>query len=471
MESFTLFRIFDQDFAVETGKVIETVKVDMVFKVPGSPEYLEGVINLRNNVIPLLNSGILLWGKPLKSDTSIILECDSSIVSISVSGVKGITNLDKGKIRKALKKDVGEVKKKFIKGIFEVEGKSVFVLNLNAVVGRRTKKKEHNRTAQKTMVNRTDQEDLTKRRGFVIFQIGDEWFGIEVTHVKEIIDCPQNVSPVPRAPEYVSGVFVFRDQNLPVVSLKKFLSIPSHNKENRALILEKDGGSVCLVVDDVKEIKWIREEEIIRKNESTSGVVALDNGKRLVTLLEVSEIFDPLDISTTESVVNNGDVEVLNMKHFIQFSIANIDMAIPIEKVKEVVDVETVTPVPESPPYIVGVYNLRNKVITIVSVAKRTGIDSNEDAGKVVVLEKIPAGLLVSKLKGILNADESQIEPSEKFKNIEGDLIDGVIKKSDGSVVFILNPFALFKDEDLDLGAVKDLVKSGDGHGEERRSP
>jgi len=128
-----------------------------------------------------------------------------------------------------------------------------------------------------------------------------------------------------------------------------------------------------------------------------------------------------------------------------------VDMAVPIEKVREVIEVEDPTPLPGAPEYIKGMYNLRNSVIAIVDLSRKLGIDSKEETGRVVVLGDMPVGLMVNKLRGILKTEEENIQPVEDLTGVEEKLLEGIIKTESGGIIFILDVDTVVQEEDLKL--------------------
>ncbi len=126
-------------------------------------------------------------------------------------------------------------------------------------------------------------------------------------------------------------------------------------------------------------------------------------------------------------------------------------MVIPIEKVKEVIEVDEVSPLPGAPDYVRGMFNLRNSVIAIIDLPKKLDVKIEGDSNKVIVLEYIPAGLVVTKLKGIFRAEEENIQPAEDLAGVEENLLEGIIKTEDGGVIFILDVDKVIEEQDIKL--------------------
>lgn len=76
------FTLREESFAVEIEKVREVLDVTTLTRIPRMPEYLSGVINLRSNVVPVVDLGLVLGMTPIEKtvNTSIM------IVEIGVPG-------------------------------------------------------------------------------------------------------------------------------------------------------------------------------------------------------------------------------------------------------------------------------------------------------------------------------------------------------------------------------------------------
>src|SRR5512135_2887299 len=55
MKKFTIFRISGEIFGIAIERVVEIIKPQRVFSVPGLPDFLSGVMNVRGSVIPLVD--------------------------------------------------------------------------------------------------------------------------------------------------------------------------------------------------------------------------------------------------------------------------------------------------------------------------------------------------------------------------------------------------------------------------------
>jgi purine-binding chemotaxis protein CheW len=82
INSYLTFDLGDELFAANVGKVIEILEIPKITKVPRSPDYMRGVMNLRGSVLPVIDTRAK-FGLPQISDT---VETCVIVMSISMDG-------------------------------------------------------------------------------------------------------------------------------------------------------------------------------------------------------------------------------------------------------------------------------------------------------------------------------------------------------------------------------------------------
>lgn len=133
----------------------------------------------------------------------------------------------------------------------------------------------------------------------IVFNLGEERYGVEISQVKEII-LPTQITRIPNVPSYIEGVLNLRGQIAAIINLRKRLGKESKkNDENtRIIVIELNDAIVGVMVDSVSEVKYLSSkniEEIPRflalKDDSKflKGVGKLEDG--LLTLMDLKELF------------------------------------------------------------------------------------------------------------------------------------------------------------------------------------
>jgi purine-binding chemotaxis protein CheW len=124
------------------------------------------------------------------------------------------------------------------------------------------------------------------------------------------------------------------------------------------------------------------------------------------------------------------------------FKIGNEEYGIDILQVQEILKLPKVTKLPKSKPYIMGVIDLRSKVLPIVDLSKRFGIESNkltENSRAIVVnISGKKVGLGIDSVSHVIKVNASDIEPPPPVvRGISGKYIIGIAKMGDGFVVIL----------------------------------
>ena len=127
-----VFKLNDEQFAVETAKVQSINDMMIITKVPKSKEHIKGLINLRGNVISLLDVNLILDVDKSEDEQSniIILEMQEELVGIAVDQVDEVLDVEEELIEK-----VNELNKKaYIKGIINFKDRIVTLIDIDKLL-------------------------------------------------------------------------------------------------------------------------------------------------------------------------------------------------------------------------------------------------------------------------------------------------------------------------------------------------
>lgn len=137
----------------------------------------------------------------------------------------------------------------------------------------------------------------------------------------------------------------------------------------------------------------------------------------------------------TQGSANVGTVNsVAKAGKYLTFQLAAEEYGIEILKVREIIGLMRVTRIPQSPHYIRGVINLRGKVIPVVDLRTRFGMESTEDTEQscIIVVDVTNAdgslmmGVVVDAVSEVLDIQQSDIEPAPQMSEMDTDVILGM---------------------------------------------
>ncbi len=139
----------------------------------------------------------------------------------------------------------------------------------------------------------------------LIFSLGGKRYGIKVKHVREIYSVRQ-ITPVPRTPDFVVGVFSARGRLLSVIDLHAFLSLPKASLTHHSNIIviasedqgigSKDEMELGLLADEVENVLTLFEDEL------TPMVSSLNDSQVEFTLGVTADMLVVLNL---EALLNN----------------------------------------------------------------------------------------------------------------------------------------------------------------------
>ena len=138
---------------------------------------------------------------------------------------------------------------------------------------------------------------------------------------------------------------------------------------------------------------------------------------------------------------------------YLTFVLAEEEYGLEILKVREIIGMMEITSVPRTPEYVKGVINLRGKVIPVVELRLKFGIEEAERTEEtciiVVDVGEVEMGIIVDKVSEVLNIKADEIEDTPEFgTNVNTDFILGM-GKTEGRVSILLDISKVLGEEDL----------------------
>ena len=128
-------------------------------------------------------------------------------------------------------------------------------------------------------------------------------------------------------------------------------------------------------------------------------------------------------IATTLSELTTQ--ERVQADKYLSFSLGSENYGLEILKVREIIGIIDITPLPQTPEYVKGVINLRGKIIPVISLRTKFGMPSIDytDATCVIVVEvrftdsteRFSIGVIVDTVNEVLDIQREQIEPPPDF--------------------------------------------------------
>ena len=138
----------------------------------------------------------------------------------------------------------------------------------------------------------------------------------------------------------------------------------------------------------------------------------------------------------------------------VSFGLDNEEYGVEVLKVREIIRMTPITKMPNAPPYVEGVINLRGVVVPIISMRKRFNLIENDfDSHTRIMVMDVAGGLtgyIVDGVSEVIRIPSSDIQPAPTIVsgNIGQDYITGVINHADRMLI-LMDVDRMFSENEL----------------------
>jgi|SRR5690606_25252305 purine-binding chemotaxis protein CheW len=133
VNQWVTFRLGDEIYGVNVMQVQEVLRISEIAPVPGAPNYVVGIINLRGNVVTVIDTRTrfgLLPKEPDDASRIVVIEADDQVIGILVDSVAEVVELRASEIESP--PSVGnEDSTRYIHGVTSYNGGLLILVDLN----------------------------------------------------------------------------------------------------------------------------------------------------------------------------------------------------------------------------------------------------------------------------------------------------------------------------------------------------
>lgn len=307
------FELAGQIYGLPLEQVREVLRLPAaIASLPQGAQADLGAVPFRNRVLPLVSLRVLLGLPALLEATArvLIVEIGASAVGLVVDRLDAILRASADTISPVpavLNRGMGEAK---ITALCRLDGERglVSVLAPDRLFS-------DDDTARILDNGRLDQEEMTQtlqsdRESFVVFQLGEEQYGLPIAAVDEVLKLPERLTRVPKTPEFVEGVMNLRGKVVPVIDQgRRFDAVSSVDRAARRVIVTAvDGMQVGFIVDRVSEILALSPSQLSPAPQlpgQTTAVfhrVARASEDRMILLIDPKSLLDQAEADLLKSM-------------------------------------------------------------------------------------------------------------------------------------------------------------------------
>ena len=131
VRQLVVFRLAEGSFGLDIQYVREINRLTEVTTIPTAPAFVEGIMNLRGIVIPVVNLGLkfgLEKAESTKDSRIVVIEADSHVMGLVVDEVSEVLRLSDTEIEPATNMATGGVAVEFIEGVGKVGERLILLL-------------------------------------------------------------------------------------------------------------------------------------------------------------------------------------------------------------------------------------------------------------------------------------------------------------------------------------------------------
>ena len=499
---FVTFAVAGEMFAVPMAPVQEIIRMPAVAQLPLAPPTLEGLANLRGQVLPIVNlrrlfgcaeqahddatrALVIHIGKPL----GFVVDRVASVVSVELSEIESADTIQSIVSANFL---TGVIKRQRADGQQEmllvvdfarlIEGQFTAV-GAGGAAGRHIARGASSNADNGTTADEDETAGGDELR-LVSFSVAGQEYALDISEVQEIVQLPEHISALPNAPAHVLGLMLLRQRLLPLLSLRSLFGLPriTYTEQQRIVVTALPGGQhVGLVTDSVKEVLSVPRAQ----SEPMPGILAaddnlkeftsicrLDEGKRLVSIIATDKLLHMpalvQAIVTAQQVAETQSTQESDMEHddaldavndddiqLVIFRLGAEEFGVPIMSVQEIVRVPaTLTRVPKTPSFVEGVINLRGTVLPVIDQRSRLGLPGIErtEGQRIMVymLGGTRTGFIVDSVAEVLRIPVARITPAPALSDEQSRLISRVANlEGDKRLVMLIDPNHLLQGREM----------------------
>ncbi len=315
-EQLVSFMVDGQEYAFPIGDVQEIVQLpEAITPVPNAPGHVLGVTTLRSRILPLVSLRALfgMHDQALSDANKVVVvsvadgERERVSVGVVMDMVKAVLRVNRalvepvpftlgqsgghGDIRAICRLEDG----RRLVSVLGAEG----MFDLDVLRGLRGDDAATTETTQEEGVMAIEIADDAQ---FVVFRLMDEEYGVPVEAVREIVRVPDQLTRVPRSPDFVEGVINLRGTVLPVIDQRRRFGLDEVERSDRQriMVFTIEGRDTGFIVDSVSEVRRIATAVISpapelsgERGRVVQGVANLHDQRRMILLLDMACLVEP----------------------------------------------------------------------------------------------------------------------------------------------------------------------------------
>ncbi|MBF0236999.1 MAG: chemotaxis protein CheW [SAR324 cluster bacterium] len=468
ISQFVTFMVNQEIFGVLIHAVEEIITLpDKITPVPRAPYYFSGMINLRGEVISVIdlrNRFHMPAAVPTNMTRILIVSVNGVKVGMIVDAVTRVLPINSKDVRPP-PAIVSRSESSYIFGSVRQNEGVLLLIDTDLLIDP-AELVLHNhipKDDKKTNLAHPLQVSKTYRERILIgFRLNQDYYALDINYVEEIIEMPK-ITLVPEMADKIEGIFYQRDQALPILRLGRRFLLPdiAYTEDTSVLIVNDDRLMMGLIVDQITEVFHVLENDIvppppnisgrsaeqldgiikIKRNDHTEVIMALNLPSLLTEdeqahLQQLRDELNDIEDETSEEETHSEIISIL------KFKVGEETFAVRVLEINEITTIQKMVRVPKAPPFVKGVINLRGDVITIIEMATFFGNQPLpvSEKTRIIIIEvnDQKAGFQVDQILGIDHVPYHLFEKPVGINRQYNEFVEGIGRTSEKGEIVIL---------------------------------
>jgi len=480
---YLIFQVGDNYFSIYTNNVIEVISEHDLTLLPFVPDYIDGLINIKGQVLPQLNLRKFFLSDNkldyLESSELIIVETSRSPCALKIDNLLGKFSIENKQIKSIkdyhkneeiteninndnngnedkINKDVIEFNgiNKFITGEFNWNNKIVLILESN-YFGEVINSKD-TPSGGKGLLGKNEETNEIDKNEFIdclVVSNGQEKYALKLMDILEIVDADQ-ITSLPGSPDEIIGITMVRDNPLVVLSLSEMLGNQINNDNSQSIVVVERGNAIYgLQVDAILGISYFDFDllQVIEDDNAELSGILTTSSNEIIGLIQPENLINDEAHKHFIKYVPEKNEQIVHeeeqSKSVLHVTIGDEEYAIPLEDINKIVEYkepEVVTS--EINKKIVGAVDINGIILPVLDIALSNSNNISPEIknklkqdvstrGFVIIgIENKEWALTVSEAKEIIDLPLNNIE---KISESDSGFIDGIANIGDQLISLI----------------------------------
>lgn len=384
-QSLITFSLGEELFAVNVDFLIEVLEPITVSPLPLVPPFVEGLVNIGGEIIPLVDLVQFVYPEKEPSEnlleTLLVIELSGVQFALKVNEIQETIEFQKTEVADTTLAEDGTL----LVEVFEYEGRKIHVFNPEALARVvRSQTPDTGEEEPSFLGEREEKKHEEERfREFLIVDASGSEYALELPCIYDVVDI-SSIHSQSGAPDAMLGVALVREKPRLILNLPELLGMD----EDFSL----EGGQITAVMIDFKSVIYgfavhniigleqISESQITFDPDGQMLSVIRGENQSVVEVVSIDEVIDSQLVKELKPFTPDvQEVEVARVSHvdLLRFMVDQSMYAINISDVKRIIYNKKIEPLLDSQGYLLGTIEFEGNVIPVVDLPSQLSAECN----------------------------------------------------------------------------------------------